>query len=137
MHYILTSHGPFAKAALESAEMIVGKQANVTVLLVTHDTTLEGMVEEIKKEIEKHPTEEVVIFCDILGGTPFNASFKNLEDNVKIVTGFNLPLLIETFVGNYPDSSTLLKALSEVYKDSLTIVEKEEMPIEEEFEFEL
>ena len=44
---ILVSHGEFAKAALGSAEMIVGPQEEVTALALTVDKSLDAFEEEI------------------------------------------------------------------------------------------
>ena len=41
--------------------------------------------------------EGVLVFCDLLGGTPFNQSMLISQDvdNVEVVAGTNLPMLIE------------------------------------------
>lgn len=133
MRYILTSHGPYAKAALESVEMIVGEQNNVDVLLVTDDTSLDEMVKNIQSLLTEYASEDIVIFCDILGGTPSNASMKNLpgNPNVTVVTGYNLPVLIETFVGDYQTREELTKNLKEVYSQSLNIIEENALDFDE------
>lgn len=139
MRYILASHGPFAKAALASAEMIVGKQENVDVLEVGFDTTLDGMKGEIIEIIEKNAEEEYIIFCDILGGTPFNASIKVLHEfsNLSIVTGFNLPMLIELFMSPLETREQLLEKVREVYPESLNIFDNSMLEKEEEEAYEL
>lgn len=125
MHYILVSHGPFARAALESAEMIVGQQEHVSVLEVGHDTTLDGMTNEIKEVIAEHSEKEFIILCDILGGTPSNASVKVLHDceQAVLVTGFNLPLLLELFMNQTQDKEQLLDSIKTTYEQSLHIIE--------------
>ncbi|MGL9731059.1 PTS sugar transporter subunit IIA [Enterococcus sp. DIV0756] len=139
MRYILASHGPFAKAALTSAEMIVGEQENVDVLEVGFDTTLDGMKGEIIKVIKKKETEEYIIFCDILGGTPFNASIKVLHEfpNLSIVTGFNLPMLIEIFMSPLETKQQLLEKIRMVYPESLNIFDSSMLEKEEEEAYEL
>lgn len=96
---ILVSHGEFAKAALASAEMIAGKQENVIALCLKEDTSLETMEREICNAYETlhDQCSDIIIFCDIYGGTPFNAISRNMLRgmNVLAFTGLNLPLLID------------------------------------------
>lgn len=139
MHFILVSHGPYAASALKSAEMIVGKQENVTTLAVDFDTTLEGMTKEIKEVVMDRGDSEVIVFCDILGGTPSNASIRNLHEypDLTIVTGFNLPILIESFMFPTDDKEQLLDKIRETHRDSLNIIvneEKEATEATEEYE---
>lgn len=118
MHFIVVSHGPFAKAALQSTEMIIGEQENVTTFEVSYDTTLEGMAEDLKKVIEIKGEQNIVVFCDILGGTPANACVKNLNEfpELSIVTGFNLPVLIESFMFSTNNKEELLAHLKKHMK---------------------
>ena len=39
--------------------------------------------------------EGVIILCDMFGGTPSNVSLSLLGDEVEIVTGVNLPMLLK------------------------------------------
>lgn len=139
MRYILASHGPFAKAALASAEMIVGEQENVDVLEVGFDTTLDGMKGEIGGVIKRYEEEEYIIFCDILGGTPFNASIKVLHEfeKLSIVTGFNLPMLIEVFMTSLETRQQLLEKVRAIYPESLNIFDSSMLETEEEERYEL
>ena len=43
-------------------------------------------------------TDGVLVFCDLLGGTPFNQAMIIAQSysNVEVVTGTNLPMLLET-----------------------------------------
>lgn len=96
---LLVSHGYFAKAALSSAQMIVGKQENVIALGLMEDTSLEQLEQEIwdSYEMLRSKYDEVVVLCDIYGGTPFNAISRNLLKGMKVqaFTGLSLPLLID------------------------------------------
>ena len=50
---ILISHGHFAKYAIDSAQMIVGKQENYEVVSVTIEKDLDDVIEEVKEAYEK------------------------------------------------------------------------------------
>lgn len=122
MNFLIISHGPMAQASLESAEMILGKQENVKTLSVTHDTTLEGMVCEIESVYDEFNQKELFIFCDIIGGTPSNASLRFMSNhkNVTAVTGFNLPVLIEAFMGGNTSKEALLAIIHNTYQMGMT-----------------
>lgn len=96
---ILVSHGEFAKAALASAEMIAGKQQDVVALGLEEDMSLETMeeaIEEAYMKLEKR-CSDVIILCDIYGGTPFNAISRNVLRGMRTIaySGLSLPLLID------------------------------------------
>lgn len=98
---ILASHGDFAKGILQSGEMIFGVQENVKAVTLEPSEgpdDLRAKLEEAVASLENQ--KEVLFLIDLLGGTPFNQTFALLnghEDTWAVVTGMNLPMLIETF----------------------------------------
>lgn len=98
---ILASHGEFANGILQSGAMIFGEQADVVACtLMSNDGP-----EDIRKKMEvaiagfENP-EQVLFLIDLWGGTPFNqasALLKGHEDTWAIVTGLNLPMVIESY----------------------------------------
>ena len=52
-------------------------------------------------------TDGVLIFCDLMGGTPFNQSMMITaeQDNVQVVAGTNLPMLIDIVMARMPEST--------------------------------
>lgn len=96
---IVVSHGSFAKSLIESAEMIIGSQKNYInyACLQPHDG-LEDMRDEINNICLdlKRRTEGILILVDIQGGTPSNSACLLPElHNISIVSGVNLPMLLE------------------------------------------
>lgn len=93
---IIASHGSFAHASLESAELIIGKQDYVKTIGVTIDKNVDDVYDEFVDAIQKLPGE-ILILTDIKGGTPFNVAFrlKSGCPDLKIIYGFNMPLLLE------------------------------------------
>lgn len=113
MHYILMSHGELAKGILTSVEMIMGKQENVDIISINDDSSLQGTITEISNKYEQNGSTDTFIICDILGGTPSNAgmNFVANHPNVQMVTGLNLPMLLEIFM-NDGKSLEQMKAVS-------------------------
>lgn len=50
---------------------------------------------------------EVVVFCDLLGGTPFNQAMMASAQTpgVQVVTGTNLPMLLECVISRTPETT--------------------------------
>lgn len=96
---ILTGHGQFAVGVGQALEMIAGKQAAFKVVpflesdpMDALETNLRNAMAELQQE-----TEGIVVFADLLGGSPFKAAMLASVDfeNVEVVVGTNLPMLIE------------------------------------------
>ena len=65
---ILISHGHYSKYALESAEMIIGRQDNCEVISVTEDKDLESVTKELEGVYEKFKNEKGVIILTDMDG---------------------------------------------------------------------
>ena len=95
---ILISHGNFACEALKSVEMIMGKQEDVTAIAVMPGMDLNETVEKLRKAVaEVEAGMNIIIMTDIMGGTPSNAAgiLTATMVNVLVITGFNMPMLLE------------------------------------------
>lgn len=129
MKYLVISHGPMAKGAVDSVEMILGHQSHVFNLSVTNDSTIMSTLEEIEEVIGKYAEEEWVILTDIIGGTPFNAAYHFLSknDSAIIVTGFNLPLLISLFMQTDLTLANAIEFIQRCQPETMSIVDKVEV----------
>ena len=97
---ILASHGDFAQEALNSLEMIVGKQENVETLALNPGEDLGDLVDKMNAAYARLDKEcGVLIICDIFGGTPSNAAttllITHATDQIAAYSGLNLPILLE------------------------------------------
>lgn len=100
---IIAAHGNMAKAMLESAELIVGKQEKVETLGLNHGDSIDEFSRRLEEGIEKYKGEGVLILLDFYGGTPFNTSAVVInkfakECELECLTGVNLPMLLELFL---------------------------------------
>ncbi|WP_417228987.1 PTS sugar transporter subunit IIA [Thermophilibacter sp.] len=102
MNVVLGTHGPLAKALLESASMIYGEM-NVDYASLTPDMSFEGFIEEASKVLERQQGETLVL-VDLFGGTPCNV-FTALTKKYghDVVAGVNLPALIEVYSRSIDD----------------------------------
>lgn len=96
--FILTGHGQFSNGLKSAIDMVAGDQPAFQIVpfegsqAATYGDELRAAITDMRKECEG-----VLVFVDLLGGTPFNQSMliANDVDNVEVVTGTNLPMLIE------------------------------------------
>ena len=95
MKALISGHAHFAEGMKSAVELITGPQADLITLTFDEATNLEEYQEALNNFCKNG--EEVAIFTDLLGGTPFNKAMiaKGGSESVHIFTGTNLPMLIE------------------------------------------
>jgi len=99
--FLIATHGAFAKGIKSSLDMIIGETDNVFLIQAYLDDNIS--LEDELAAVLTHITadDELVIFTDLLGGSVNNIMIREaLKPNVHIVSGFNLPLLIEVIMGD-------------------------------------
>ncbi|ENY99826.1 mannose/fructose/sorbose PTS transporter subunit IIA [Clostridium thermobutyricum] len=98
---ILASHGDFANGILQSSSMIFGEQENVKAVTLMPSEGPDDIKAKIEQAIASFENvEEILFLVDLWGGTPFNQTnslFEEHKDKWAIVTGMNLPMVIEAF----------------------------------------
>ena len=110
---IIGTHGMFSEEILKSAEMIFGNQENVGTVTFKPGEGVDNLVEKYNKLInELDCTDGVLFMVDLFGGSPFNAAsiIAMKHDNMEIVAGVNLPMILETLGSR--DFSTLPELLA-------------------------
>ena len=125
---IIGTHGMFSEEILKSAEMIFGTQENVGVVTFKPGEGIENLVEKYNKLIGELDCADGVLFMvDLFGGSPFNAAsiiaMKN--DNMEIVTGVNLPMILETLGSrDFSSLSELLAIAENSGKEAIRVLTK-------------
>ena len=97
--FILTGHGAFAPGLYDSLQMIAGEQEHVAVVPFLESQPLAEYEQSLNESASRllEESEGVVILTDLLGGTPFRTAMVASQalPNTAVITGTNLPLLIE------------------------------------------
>lgn len=97
--FIVTGHGTYAPGMVGAMEMIAGTQEKVKAIPFLQEMTLEAYTQELVHTIHTFKQEELelVIFTDLLGGTPFKTAATQAfeQEGIVIVSGTNLAMLIE------------------------------------------
>lgn len=105
---IIATHGSFAQGILQSAQMILGEQANVAACTLMPNESPDDIKGKMLKAIDSFENkEEILIFTDLWSGTPFNQANMLIEGHEKwvIIAGVNLPILVEAFSERYSSDS--------------------------------
>ena len=121
---LIVTHGRLAIELLNAAEMIVGEIHHITAVSFGWRDDVDMATSIIEKALERVKTPDgVLILTDMFGGTPTNICSTFLdEDNVEIVTGVNLPMLIKfTQMGEGQKLSAAAKAVKEQGQNSIYI----------------
>jgi mannose/fructose-specific phosphotransferase system component IIA len=99
--FLIATHGAFAKGIKSSLDIIIGETDNVFLIQAYLDENI--IVEDELAAVLTNITgaDELIIFTDLLGGSVNNIMLREaLKENVHIVSGFNLPLVIEIMMGD-------------------------------------
>lgn len=122
---ILASHGDFAKGILQSGSMIFGEQQDVVAVTLEPSDGPEVLKEKMEKAIATFENQDEVLFLiDLWGGTPFNQAsllMNGKEDKWAIVTGLNLPMLIESYASRFSMNTAheIAKHVAEISKEGI------------------
>lgn len=105
---IIAAHGDLSRSLMRSVSLITGEYRNVITVCLEKNDNADIFYEEIQRAIEKADEGDgVIIFTDVLGGTPSNmATLAARRHNLFCLTGVNLPMMIE-FLMSAADRMTL------------------------------
>lgn len=99
VNIILASHGEFVEGLLESSKMIFGEQENIETVTLMPNEGPEDLKAKLERAVDSFGADaEVLFMVDLWGGSPFNQAsvvFENMKDRSAIVSGVNLPMLLE------------------------------------------
>jgi PTS system mannose-specific IIA component len=102
---VIISHGQFANELLAAAEMIIGAIAHIAAISIGWQDDTEAARDEVERAITRvSQGAGVLLLTDMFGGTPTNIASMFLSEEVEVVTGVNLPMVIKlaTQTGEQP-----------------------------------
>ena len=100
---LLVSHGKLAEGILDAGKLFYGEMVEKVKTLCLEQTDggaeFGDRIREALAELEAEK-EGALILCDLFGGTPANQCVGVLteQENLKVVTGMNLAMLINVLV---------------------------------------
>ena len=133
---ILASHGEFANGLMQSGAMIFGEQANVAACVLHPSEGPDDIKAKMQAAIDSFDDQtEVLFLVDLWGGTPFNQAnslFEAHKENWAIVSGMNLPMLIEAYAArlSMEKAQDVAKAILGTAKEGVKVKPEELEPEE-------
>ncbi|MGL4107479.1 PTS sugar transporter subunit IIA [Clostridium sp. LP20] len=94
---VVASHGKFSESCLETIKFFYKETENISTISLDNEgiEKFERSVKELFNEIKD---SNVLIFVDLLHGTPFNVCSENIgliKGETEMVSGVNVPMLLE------------------------------------------
>lgn len=123
--FILTGHGSFAPGLMSALEMIAADQKWFEVVPFLEKDPLESLGEKITEGVKRleHECQGVIIFTDLMGGTPFNTAMlaAGKGEKTEVIAGTNLSMLIEGSMirGQFNDARELADLLVETGRSAV------------------
>ncbi|HTK38482.1 MAG TPA: PTS sugar transporter subunit IIA [Pyrinomonadaceae bacterium] len=119
---VIVSHGQIATELLAAAEKVVGGLDHIAAVSIGWHDDVEAAREEISRAVKNvSQGNGVLLLTDMFGGTPTNISAMFIKENeVEIVTGVNLPMVIKLASQNRETTLTdLAREVEEQGKQSI------------------
>lgn len=99
INILLVTHGNFGKELLKSSELIIGPVENAESIEFQQGDSFETLLHNVEESVERLSKNDLIVFTDMYGGSPFNAVSKAMKNrNFYHITGINFPLFIDIAV---------------------------------------
>lgn len=94
---IVAAHGRLAEGLVASSAMIAGPQEDVVAVTFEQSEGPDDLLAKYAAAVEGSSSDQYLLLVDLLGGSPYNAAarFAAERDDADVVTGVNLPMVIE------------------------------------------
>jgi fructoselysine and glucoselysine-specific PTS system IIA component len=124
--FLIATHGTLAAGIKSSLDIIIGAMEHVFLIqaYVDENISVETEIKEILKQVGDD--DELIVFTDILGGSITNQILQHAQrSNVHIISGVNLPLVIEVMLADTDTSvDEIIGAAIDNAKEQMVYVNK-------------
>ena len=137
---IIASHGEFAAGIHQSGSMIFGEQEKVQVVTFMPNEGPDDLYAKFNNAVAAFDAEdEVLVLADLWSGSPFNQASRVMGENPErkfaIITGLNLPMLIQAYTERLMDAAAGVEKVAaniiKEAKDGIKALPEELNPVEE------
>lgn len=109
----ICTHGNFASAIIESAEMIIGPMNDAIPICLLPGMSGDEYLVAVREQVDRCSADNILILVDLFGGTPCNTTARLLRDYpIHIITGLNLGMLLEVYSNREKKSIVELKKIA-------------------------
>jgi PTS system mannose-specific IIA component len=118
---VIISHGQVANELLAAAETVVGETSGITAVSIGWHDDVEAARDEIERAVTQvNSGAGVLLLTDMFGGTPTNIAAMFLKENeVEMVTGVNLPMVIKLASSDDMSLTEMASAVEEQGKQAI------------------
>lgn len=98
---IVCTHSTLAQGLKNAIDMIVGPQEDFDVFCFMNGDDVDELREKIDSAVTKYEEKKMpcCILVDLFAATPFNAALTiSMQKGVDVITGVNLPLLMDVLL---------------------------------------
>lgn len=120
---ILTSHGNLASGVYSSVKMIAGDFSNVRICELHKGENFDNLDKRLLKAYDDlNSYDNILILCDMAGGTPFNRAVLTLskKKNVSFICGLNFEMLYQALTLDIKDKDDLIQEIIRTSRRSIT-----------------
>ncbi|MGB4614053.1 MAG: PTS sugar transporter subunit IIA [Erysipelotrichaceae bacterium] len=128
---VIATHGKFSSGLKDAAEVIMGNTENMVAVSLHAGDPIEELGANIKQAIlDVNKGQGVVVLVDLVSASPYNQSVlaisqlePELQENVYIVGGVSLPVLLETINAQLLNTP-IAEAVEAIKEQGRTCVDK-------------
>ena len=96
---LIVTHGNLGTALVRSAQMLMGKRRGIKTLGLKEGDGLTNFIDKVNALVSEFPDEKsILVFVDLRGGTPWNAILATGDHRIQVISGVNLPILLEVLI---------------------------------------
>lgn len=120
---LIATHGKMASGIRYTAEMIVGKMAEITTIdaYVTPEDNVEKKFEEY---FAQHENDRIFVFTDLMGGSVNQKLLGySQKENVTLITGTNLPVLMQVMMADDDVTEDEIREFIDDAREELQVVD--------------
>lgn len=120
---LIATHGKMASGIRYTAELIVGKMAEITTIdaYVTPEDNVEKKFEEY---FAQHENDRIFVFTDLMGGSVNQKLLGySQKENVTLITGNNLPVLMQVMMADDDVTEEEIQEFIDDAREELQVVD--------------
>lgn len=120
---LIATHGKMASGIRYTAELIVGKMAEITTIdaYVTPEDNVEKKLEEY---FAQHENDRIFVFTDLMGGSVNQKLLGySQKENVTLITGTNLPVLMQVMMADEDVTEEEIQEFIDDAREELQVVD--------------
>lgn len=120
---LIVTHGKMASGIRYTAELIVGKMAEITTIdaYVTPEDNVEKKFEEY---FAQHENDRIFVFTDLMGGSVNQKLLGySQKENVTLITGTNLPVLMQVMMADDDVTEDEIREFIDDAREELQVVD--------------